>query len=639
MKLSIALLSVLMCVSAHAEIQVQAKLSQHSVNFSVNDELKALDFANKKDESVEALRSYAESMARKLVNMPDSEKMILVFDKILLSNDENSLSSVRFNQYLRYDSKMAGRSIPIDGANIVALVNSKGELVNLNFGVVRPPVISDSDLVHFEAAAEMNKHERKIFTKVFNENLTPDFIAALEYMRVHRQKELGIEQSAEEYLKSASGAKERFRRVMKILSSNDTKRDWLQFLALLRKDEQKAHSKRIQLVLNKLSSGATELLWRLTTPFNMPLNIDLKLDMQSKTISVARVSSIFENVIPMEVDKAKSSFLVKDFEADNKLNLTNLDTPKGDAGAVAVATTVQAALNYYSKFFNWQSYDNNSSLLKSYYDVTAESMIQNAAWAPAPFNFFIFGRGGSLLYNFTGAKDVIGHEFTHAVVSATSNLKKDNQSGALNEHIADIMGLAVRHFAYWNMDDIRQFKIGMEVLTPDAKKKYTEKRGQPVDSLRDLLNPKASLSDQAASVSEVALKYGPYCLATSDNDFCGVHEQAGIPNLAVSKIILRLSWTKMKQMFFNTFTKRLRSDSDFADYAQQLYLECGQTAGYTPEQCEVIKSEFIAVGVTPSMVQAAGEKETTDETLARIKKETCDLLKSLGQKNQELCPE
>jgi hypothetical protein len=113
----------------------------------------------------------------------------------------------------------------------------------------------------------------------------------------------------------------------------------------------------------------------------------------------------------------------------------------------------------------------------------------------------------------------------------------------------------------------------------------------------------------------------------------------GVPSLAVSKIILRLSWTKMKQMFFNTFTKRLRSDSNFADYAQQMYLECGQTAGFTPEQCEVIKTEFAAVGVTAANVQTAQAGESADQALARLKKENCDMLKGIGQKSPHHCTE
>ena len=36
--------------------------------------------------------------------------------------------------------------------------------------------------------------------------------------------------------------------------------------------------------------------------------------------------------------------------------------------------------------------------------------------------------------------DIVGHEFTHAVVNATCNLKYENQSGAINEAYADILG-------------------------------------------------------------------------------------------------------------------------------------------------------------------------------------------------------
>jgi hypothetical protein len=50
-------------------------------------------------------------------------------------------------------------------------------------------------------------------------------------------------------------------------------------------------------------------------------------------------------------------------------------------------------------------------------------------------------RRGDRLVSLSRYLDVIGHELTHGVVEATSNLVYQTQSGALNESFADIAGV------------------------------------------------------------------------------------------------------------------------------------------------------------------------------------------------------
>ncbi len=58
-----------------------------------------------------------------------------------------------------------------------------------------------------------------------------------------------------------------------------------------------------------------------------------------------------------------------------------------------------------------------------------------------------YGDGDGVIFrNFTGSLDVVGHELTHGVESFTSNLEYRNQSGALNEHFADVFGVLVRQW-------------------------------------------------------------------------------------------------------------------------------------------------------------------------------------------------
>lgn len=57
----------------------------------------------------------------------------------------------------------------------------------------------------------------------------------------------------------------------------------------------------------------------------------------------------------------------------------------------------------------------------------------------------VFGDGDGVIFNrFTIAPDVEGHELAHGVIGSTAGLEYRNQSGALNESIADCIGAMVK---------------------------------------------------------------------------------------------------------------------------------------------------------------------------------------------------
>jgi len=113
---------------------------------------------------------------------------------------------------------------------------------------------------------------------------------------------------------------------------------------------------------------------------------------------------------------------------------------------------------------------------------------QGAWWCDA----FEFGEGWMGL-------DTMGHEYTHAVIGASSELVYSGQSGALNESFADIMGVMV---------DQSNWQIG-------------EDRSCCFGPIRDLSNPPAF--NQPDRNSE-------FVNTGSDNG--GVHTNSGINNFA-----------------------------------------------------------------------------------------------------------
>lgn len=96
-------------------------------------------------------------------------------------------------------------------------------------------------------------------------------------------------------------------------------------------------------------------------------------------------------------------------------------------------------------------------------------LMENAAWvnkSDPKYNFFVFGAGGETLGHFHSSMDVIAHEYTHAIISYTSKLKYKGQTGALNEHFADVFGEIVQHHFF---PDSIPFLIGEDVVSDQVK--------------------------------------------------------------------------------------------------------------------------------------------------------------------------
>ena len=124
--------------------------------------------------------------------------------------------------------------------------------------------------------------------------------------------------------------------------------------------------------------------------------------------------------------------------------------------AAQMMYSLERAVNFYKTNFNRTSYDNNSASLTS--TIEYSSNYANAYWTPT-YRQFVFGDGGDLDgngtkdCNYLGSVDIVGHEFSHAFCSSTSNLTYQNESGALNEANSDIMGAMIDPDQDWYMGE------------------------------------------------------------------------------------------------------------------------------------------------------------------------------------------
>ncbi|MBD3866917.1 MAG: M4 family metallopeptidase [Acidobacteria bacterium] len=103
-------------------------------------------------------------------------------------------------------------------------------------------------------------------------------------------------------------------------------------------------------------------------------------------------------------------------------------------------------------------------------------------------------------------RDVFGHEFTHGLIASTSELRYENQSGALNESYADFFGA---------MQD------GNWIIGEDLE-------GGSFGAVRDMSNPPA-FSDPDHMNQKIPDVAVPDC-GPGGNDCGAVHTNSGIPN-------------------------------------------------------------------------------------------------------------
>ena len=162
---------------------------------------------------------------------------------------------------------------------------------------------------------------------------------------------------------------------------------------------------------------------------------------------------------------------------------------RGEKDKASTDPAVNEAFNYsgntydfYRKLFNRNSLDDKGMTLIS--SVHLGANYNNAFWNGEQM---AYGDGDGVIFTrFTKSLDVVGHELTHGVVSHTSNLEYRNESGALNEHFADVFGSLVKQWKRKQTAAKADWLIGPDIMGPGttAKSLRTFKEGRAYKTIR-----------------------------------------------------------------------------------------------------------------------------------------------------------
>ena len=149
-------------------------------------------------------------------------------------------------------------------------------------------------------------------------------------------------------------------------------------------------------------------------------------------------------------------------------NVTTTPRKDNQSPEVDVLRYIGEVVDYYKNVHNWNSLNNAGMTV--YAGVHLGDNYNNAYYYGGSQKKFYFGDGDNNRFDYITPKDVVAHEFTHAVTAHTSRLAYYDQTGGLNEAFSDIFA------AFVDRDDT---DIGEECTTPSF----------PGDCLRRMSNP------------------------------------------------------------------------------------------------------------------------------------------------------
>ncbi len=256
--------------------------------------------------------------------------------------------------------------------------------------------------------------------------------------------------------------------------------------------------------------------------------------------------------------------------------VTSTNNQWNDPAAVSANYNAAATYNFYHTVFGRNSIDDNGMTICSFVHVTQNGQgMDNAFWNPS-LNVMLYGDGNTVFKPLAGGLDVAAHEMTHGVTQHTSGLIYQDQSGALNESMSDVMGVLV---------DSLNWTIGEDVI-----KDYTD---FPTGALRDLSDPhnggmEGSLCWQPDNMSEY--------VHTTDNNV-GVHKNSGIPNYAFYLVASVIGRDKAGKIWYRAETTYLTRSSQFVDARIATEQSATDLFGSSSNELNAVKNAWDGVGV------------------------------------------
>jgi Zn-dependent metalloprotease len=250
--------------------------------------------------------------------------------------------------------------------------------------------------------------------------------------------------------------------------------------------------------------------------------------------------------------------------------------------------------SHYLNNYGRNSYDGKGTPPISITNV--EGSFQNAAWVGA-LDMVIYVNGDGITRKaLSSAADVVAHELTHGVIDTSSQLKYRSQSGALNESYADLFGKLVENKDRW--------RVGEDLFV------------NKITALRNMANP-SEFGDPDHMRNGLMIN-SPVNQCNSRNDFCWVHKNSGIANLASYELVKRIGKHAAGKISYTVLTSLLTPTSNFMDAAVKTLRTCElMKVDLKVKDCSAVREAWKVVGLNvPLPALPAPTTPTTNPVLA-----------------------
>ena len=252
--------------------------------------------------------------------------------------------------------------------------------------------------------------------------------------------------------------------------------------------------------------------------------------------------------------------------------VTDTDNSFSASAAVDAHYGAVTTFDYYKDTHGRSSYDGDNAAITS--TVNHRSGYNNAFWNGQQM---VYGDGDGQTFIALVSLDIATHELTHAVTGASAGLIYQNESGALNEAVSDIMAV---------MTDRDDYLIGEQSYTP----------GTSGDALRYLDDP--ARGNQPDNYAD---RY------TGSQDNGGVHINSGIANKQAYLMIAGGTFRGVsvqaagrgvtEKVWYRALTRYFTASTNFAGARQGTVQAATDLYGAGSAQVATVTNAWAAVGV------------------------------------------
>ena len=281
--------------------------------------------------------------------------------------------------------------------------------------------------------------------------------------------------------------------------------------------------------------------------------------------------------------------LVRD--AHNTMNLrgpivrTEAGPPHEDKVAEAAFERLGTTWDFYFQVFARHSIDKAGMPIEGV--VHYRRGYDNAFWNGTQM---VFGDGSERLFTrLAQSLTVCGHEVSHGVVQYDGPLVYQGQSGALNESMADVLGVLVEQWSLGQTVGQADWLVGREILAP----------GVTGRALRSLAEPGTAYDDDLLGKDPQPGHMRDFVETDEDNG--GVHINSGIPNRAFTLVAQRLggrAWEDAGRIWYASLGhERLLPTATFRQFARITRYVALTLFGNDSRQVSAVEEAWSGVGI------------------------------------------